>query len=146
MGFNIKPQKDPAKSAEKYKKNTAAAGDEWLDGYENPKRDPRVAGKAAAGKWEARLKEAMTAKRFETNVGSYDADEAIANAKAVGQDNYTRGTAQRLPKVKRKMVKQAALQKAVSDHLATMPNVTPADREARALYQMREAAKWKGKI
>lgn len=146
MGFVIKPHKDPANSAKKYAKNTAAAGDEWLEGFKNPKRDPRAAAAASAGKWEARLNEAIKAKRFGTNVAKYNADEAIANAEAVGKDNYTRGTVQRLPKVTRKMVALAKVQVAIDAHLVTMPNVTAADREARALYQMREMAKAKGTI
>lgn len=146
MAFNIKRHKDPAKSADKYKRKTAAAGPDWLEGYQNPKKDPQKAAAASELKWENNLKAAMTAKRFSKNVLAYNPNEAIANAEAIGLDNYTRGTGQRIAKVQRKMVLLAAAQTKIDAVLDTMPNGTPAEREARALYQMREMAKVRGTI
>lgn len=144
MPFKVQRIKDPAQSADKYKRKTEQAGPDLLAGFQSPRKDPKKAAQDAAPKWKTRIEDAIKNDRFKINVGKYDENEALATMEAVGIDAYVKGTAARLPKVKRTMTKLAAAQLVIAQHIDGMPNVTDADREARSLYQQREMRKLKG--
>lgn len=144
MAFTVKRVKDAATSAEKYARKTAAAGADWLNGYKNPKRDPRAAAVAANPRWKASLNAAMQADRFAHKVGSYNVDDAIAVATAVGETAYVNGTAARIPKVQAKLTKIIAAQGPILAKADLMPTDTLQARLAKANFIATEMNKLKG--
>lgn len=144
MAFTVKRVKDPAQSADKYARKTAAAGADWLQGYKNPKRDPRAAAVAANLRWKASLNAAMQADRFAHKVGNYNVDDAIAVATAVGETAYVNGTAARHVKVLTKLTKISAAQATILAKADAMPTDTLAARLAKANFVATEMNKLKG--
>src|SRR5216684_2828832 len=91
MHFTIRRIKDVAGAVDKYERNVAASADDWLDGYKNPRRDPRATAVKAQGRWHNTVSAADTQARYAKNVGDYNVEEAIGVATAVGKDHYVAG-------------------------------------------------------
>ncbi len=132
MPFTIRRIKDVAGAAEKYERNVAAAADDWLDGYKNPRRDPRASAVKAQGRWHNSVSAADTQARFAKNVGDYNVDEAIGVATAVGKDHYVTGAVARKAKVARKLANIFKAEATLLVTIDAMPVDTLAQRLAKA--------------
>jgi len=129
------PVTKKVKSADRWAKqqvdNAKAASTDWLDGVQNPSRDPIEAAKAAKDKWADRLTAAMKAGKWEKGLGKSSAAEIKEIANAVGTSHYETGIEARRKKVARVVTELQPLAQAVSDTIQAMPDKTDADREKR---------------
>ena len=132
MPFTIRRIKDVAGAVDKYERNVAAGADDWLDGYKNPRRDPRATAVKAQGRWHNTVSAADTQARYAKNVGDYNVEEAIGIATAVGKDHYVTGAVARKAKVGRKLANIFKEEAALLVTIDAMPTDTLAQRLAKA--------------
>lgn len=126
-----KTVKDASRWATQQVDNAKAASSDWLDGVMHPSRDPIAAGIAAAGKWEDKVKKAITDKRFEKGLRKSSLSEIQQIATAVGTGGYETGVEARRQKVQRVVQELQPLVQAASDSIQAIPDTTDADRIKR---------------
>ena len=127
------PGPDGASMAEKYLRNTANATGDYVRGVQNPRRNPKQAALAAAGKWQNQVQKAIQEGRFAKGVQRYDEAEAVRAATADGGAAYAAGIQKRAGKVQAAMQRLAPLLAAVSQSVQALPQDTDAQREQRLL-------------
>ena len=100
MGFKVRILKPADKQVDDLIKGVAASGDKWLEGYENPSADPQANAAESEAAWEEGVRAAADRKALQKGLESYDPDQAIAVARAVGKDNLIRGVKAREVKIR----------------------------------------------
>ena len=128
-------------SAEKWAKKqidrAVAAGEDWVQGMQNPSADPKAAALAAKGKWKENVTKAVANDAFAKGIAKYSVDEAIETAIKIGAAGFANGITARTGKIQRVIAdlqpKVAALKRTIS----AMPQDTEAQREARLLAAKR---------
>lgn len=121
----------------KMQTRAAAAGDAWVKGALNPRRDPVAAALAANDRRIARIQASITNKTWEGAMAKVDPAQTAATISAVGAQGYANGIRNRAAKIDASIAK---LQPLVAAHAATidnMPAKTDADMEARMLANLR---------
>ncbi len=115
----------------------AAAGNDWLDGTLNPRRDPVAAALAANDRRVARIQQSIADKTWEGAMKRVDAAATEATIRAVGAQGYANGVRARTDKIQSAV---ARLQPLVAAHVATidaLPAKSDADMEARMVANLR---------
>lgn len=128
----------------KYLARTQAAGGDYVEGMQDPRRDPKAAARAANGKWKNRVTEAVNEDRWVKGIEAYDYAEAVRIATEDGGAAYTAGIQKRANKIAQVHQRLAPQLARVSQTIQSMPQNTPADREQRMLANLREMRKLKG--
>jgi hypothetical protein len=125
-------------------RNAGNAGQDWLNGVQNPRRSPTAAAKAAVGKWKNNMQKAIADGRYEKGLAKSSDAQIIATATKVGPAGYTSGIQARQDKI------QAAiqiLQPKLTAHLAkidAMPQDTDQQREAKMIANLQGMRALKG--
>lgn len=131
------PVTKKVKSADRWVKqqieNAEGAGDDWLDGVENPSRDPIAAALDAEEKMYDRYEEAKKAGKWRKNLAKSSHAEIVEVAKAVGTGAYTKGVRAREKKIKRVVAELHPLVQSASDTIQGMPQKTDDQREKRLI-------------
>ena len=137
-GIHIQnPGPDAAKMADKLVRRVQGAAGDYVDGMNNPKRDPVAAAVRAAGKWENRIQEAIRNKSFEKGVRAQDYPEGVRIATADGGSAFVSGVTKRQSKIQKVYQDLAPRLGAVSQAVQAMPQDTEAQREQRLLAARR---------
>lgn len=105
----------------------------WLANSKRPKKDPKTAALAAAGKYDSRMRAALDEKRWDKAVEGYDEAAREKVIDAVGTSGFERGIETHKAKVESKVAKLQPLVTAVAETIDKMPQDTDAEREARML-------------
>ena len=126
-----KKVKSPDRWAKQQIEGAEAAGDAWLEGVENPSRDPIEAALAANEKRIDRLMQSIKDKKYEKNLAKSSHAEIVEVARKVGTGAYTGGVRARETKIGRIVRELHPLVQAASDTIQGMPDKTDAQREAR---------------
>lgn len=127
------PGPDASTMVERYVTGVNNAGSRWVQGMQNPRRDPKQAALRAAGKWGQRTTEAIQSGAYAKGIQNYDVGEAVAIATADGGQAYVAGATKRQAKVQRSFQRLAPLLGGVSQAIQNMPQDTDAQREQRLL-------------
>lgn len=129
--------KDPTAWVDDMISGAKARSKQWLENSLRPRKDPKKAALAAAGKFEDKMRKALDDKSFDKGVAGYDEVAREEVIKAVGQTGFERGIethkAKAVAKVKKLQPLVAALAKTIDD----MPQDTDSEREARMLAARR---------
>jgi hypothetical protein len=139
-GVHIRnPGPDSAKTSAKLIARAQAAAADYVDGMQNPKRNPVEAAKRAKGKWASRVQEAITNNAYEKGVGKQDYGEAVRIATEDGGSAYAAGVSKRAAKIQRVHADLMPRLGALSQTIQAMPQDTDAQREQRLLAARRGA-------
>ena len=109
----------------------------WLKNSLAPRKDPKKAALAAAGKYENRMREALDGKHFDKGVAAYDEGAREAVISAVGTAGFERGVETHKAKAKAKIEKMRPMVAALATTIDSMPQDSDSDREARMLAARR---------
>lgn len=131
------PGPDASTMTERYIQGVSQSASRWVQGMQNPRRDPKQAALRAAGKWANRTQEAIQSGAYAAGVQAYDIAEAVQVATADGGTAYTSGATKRQAKVQRTFQRLAPLLGGVSQAIQQMPQDTDQQREARLLQARR---------
>jgi len=135
---NLAPRvPEAADIAAKHQERTAAAGAAWKAGVMRPKKDPIEAAKAAAGKWETKVKEAIANKSFTKGLDAVDEAEMIRILEETDASVFTEGVRRRGAKYERKVGAMRPMLVALTNELDRMPVDTEQQREAKAIASIR---------
>ena len=127
------PGPDPAKTAAKLVARAQAATADYVDGMQNPKRNPVEAAVRAEGKWASRTQEAIANKAYGKGVRKQDYSEAVRIATEDGGSAFAAGVSKRAAKIARVHADLMPRLGAVSAQIQQMPQDTDAQREQRLL-------------
>jgi len=131
------PVTKKVKSADRWAKqqveSAVAASGKWLDGVNNPSRDPIAAGIDADPKWKDKMEQAIKEDRRKKGLMKVTAAEIVATANALGTGVYSSGVSAREAKVRKVVAELQPLAQSVSDTIQGMSDKTDADREKRLL-------------
>lgn len=130
------PGPDAGRMVEKYLRNTANATQDYVDGVRNPRRDPKAAAVAAAGKWKDRVQQAIQRDAFAKGVANYDVAAAVEAATSDGGSAYASGIAKRRTKISNAFARLAPALGSVSQSIQAMPQNTDADRTQRMIKNL----------
>jgi hypothetical protein len=130
------PGPDPARATEKYMRNTAAATGDYVYGMQNPRRNPKQAALAAAGKWANRVQQAIQRDSFRKGVGSYDEAAALQAATSDGGGAYAAGIQKRGAKIAAAFQRVIPAIAAVSGQVQQMPQDNEAQRTQRMVRNL----------
>lgn len=128
---------DPSRMLAKYMRNTANAAQSYVDGINNPRRDPKQAALKAAGKWGQKTAEAISQGRYAAGVQRADYAAGVAAATSDGGAGYVAGISKRETKIATAFQRVAPLLNNVSNQIQAMPQDTEQQREARLLAARR---------
>lgn len=127
----------PDKWVKKMLDRSAQAGDDWLQGVKNPSRDPVQAALKAAPKWEAKMQEAISSKKWSKKMAKVNAADIAAAAEKAGTSAYVNGIQNRSDKIMKAVQDLHPRVTALQAKINAMPDVTDADREKKMLENMR---------
>ncbi len=111
----------------------------YAEGVRNPRDNFLDAAKRANGAWKAGVQAAVAGDRFIGGLNKVNADEAIEIAATVGAQSYVGGVTGREAKIRRVMGEVAPMMAAATATTRALPSDTDAQREARAIAQIRGA-------
>ena len=129
--------KNPEVWAAKQIANSLGAGDNWLLGVLNPRRNPIQAGIEAEGKYQDRLKQSMTEKRRVKGLQQVDVEAMYETIEEGGPTVYTSGIERRKKKITSKVARLQPLVLALAEELDKMPQDTDTQREAKMIAAKR---------
>lgn len=115
----------------------SAARDKYLDGIQNPRKNPKEEALKKKGRWKNKIEEALKNDSYAKGIAGYDLDEAIQLAVDIGADNLVRGVEARAPKIRRVVNKLVPLFTAAKDILDRMPTDTVAETEKKQIEASR---------
>jgi chorismate mutase len=130
--------------ANKMLSRASNAGNDWLTGVKNPRRDPKAAALKAVGKYKDRMQKALTAGSWEKGVAATDPAQTMAVIDKVGAAGYTNGIAAREGKIRQAIATLAPKVTDISNRIQGMPQDTDAQRETRMIENLRAMRKLKG--
>jgi len=116
---------------------SAAAGDKWLRGVQNPSASPLEAAKRAAGKYKQRMTESLTEDRWLKSLNRITEEDIVSVATRIGAAGYTQGIAAREDKIRRAIAELQPKAAALKRTLDQMPQDTDAQREAKMIAAKR---------
>ncbi len=115
----------------------SAAKDKYLDGIQNPRKNPKEEALKKKGRYKNKIEEALKNDSYAKGIAGYNLDEAIELAVSIGADNLVRGVEARAPKIRRVVDKLVPLFTAAKDVLDRMPTDTIAETEKKQLEASR---------
>lgn len=133
-----KKVKDPTRWANQQIENTKSASKDWLDGVENPARDPIAAAKAAEPKYEEAMKKVLAEKRHLKGLDKSSHADIVKIAKALGPAVLEQGVEARKDKIAATVAKLQPIVQQVSNEIQAMPDATEGDRERRMVETLRK--------
>jgi len=137
------------KPAERWKKRWAekamAAAADYREGVLAPERNPIEEAIKKTAKYYAALEAAKAAKRWETNLGKVTLTEWQEKASTIGADRYPGGIDANRDKQAKFVDKFRPLLEGAQSAVLAMPDVTPADRDRRAIEMIHRLRELKGK-
>jgi len=128
---------DSAAIAKKTTDRAQAAGQDWLTGVLNPRKDPKAAAIASNAHYKQSMQTALNEDAFLKGVQGIDLDQMATTINALGASVYTQGVAARQAKLAAAWQKYGPLLGDLQARVNAMPNVTDADRENKAIAMMR---------
>ena len=134
LGLRVK---DPTTWVDDMISGAKARSKNWLANSLRPKKDPKKAALAAAGKFENRMREALDGKHYDKGVEGYDEAAREEVIKAVGTRGFEEGVERHKAKAVSKVKKLQPLVAALATTIDAMPQDTDAEREARMLAARR---------
>lgn len=124
--------------------NAKAGSKDWLDGINNPSRDPVEAAKAAAPKWENAMKKAIADGRFKKGLDKTSTAKIQATANKLGTTVFEQGIEARQDKIRESVARRQTVAQSISDKIQSMPDATEADRDRRVLENLKAMRASKG--
>jgi hypothetical protein len=115
----------------------SAARDKYLDGIQNPRKNPKEEALKKKGRWKNKIEESIKNDSYAKGIAGYNLDEAIELAVTIGADNLVRGVEARAPKIRRVVEKLVPLFTAAKDILDRMPTDTVAETEKKQIEASR---------
>lgn len=121
--------------AAKWATNSAAAGPAYVQGAQNTQKDPTALAAAAVQKWYNGVTASFQAGTFQSGLARSGKQGWLAGVTGKGAQNYQNSVSN--PTVQSKVAQVFtnlyAAEAALEAQIASMPNNTPADAEARML-------------
>ena len=114
-----------------------ARSSRWLKNSLSPKKNPKTAALAAAGKYEDKMRAALDGKHFDKGVEAYDEGAREEVIKAVGASGFSQGVERHKAKAIAKITKLQPLVTAVALANDKAPVDTDSDREAKMINNKR---------
>ena len=111
----------------------------YAEGVRRPRKNFLDAARAANQAWKNGVQAAVAGDRFNAGLAKVNADEAIETAATLGAQSYVPGVTGREAKIRRVMTEVAPAMAAATATVRAMPANTDAEREARAIAQIRAA-------
>lgn len=115
----------------------AASRDKYLDGIQNPRKNPKEEALKKKGRWKNKIEESIKNDSYAKGIAGYNLDEAIELAVSIGADNLVRGVEARAPKIRRVVDKLVPLFVAAKDALDRMPTDTVDQTEKKQVAASR---------
>lgn len=131
------PGPDASKMVDKLIKNVQGAAQYYVDGMQNPKRDPVAAALKAKGKYANKVQEAIQNDSYAKGVRNQDYAAAVQVATADGGSAFVNGVTKRQAKITKVFTDLAPRLGAVSQAIQSMPQDTDAQREQRLIATRR---------
>jgi len=135
----------PSEIVEKQIRRASGAVSDYQRGVANPIRNPLDAALAAAGKYQAKMKESLDKKRWEQAIASTPKGLASEKAATIGADRYAGGVEASRDKITRFQTGFAPFREAVVRQVEGLPEDTDAQRDARVLANLKGLREAKGK-
>lgn len=123
--------------ADKWASRSANAASDYVAGAERTDKDPTALAIAAIPRMKMRVIEAIDSGRVAAGLRRSGKQGWLEGVRGKGSQNYSTGVNNAKDKVAAAAGPLLAYQAAGLSRLASMPNVTDADREARALFWIR---------
>jgi len=130
---------DAATFTKRLVEGVSAAAGRYAEGVRAPRKHFLDEAKKANQAWKNGVQAAVAGDRFVAGLNKVNADEAIETAATLGAQAYVPGVTGRQGKINRIMTEVSPLMAAATAQVRSMPNNTDADREARAIAQIRAA-------
>lgn len=135
--ITVRTVKDAATWTRQQIEGVRGAREKYLDGIQNPSRDPKAAALEAKDRWRNSVEEAAKDDAYAKGIQGYNQDEAVATAVAIGADNLVRGVEAREAKISRTVQKLQPLIAAVKTTVDRIPVKTAADAEKKMVENLR---------
>jgi hypothetical protein len=123
------PKLTPQAGAQKWSTRTQAAQQDYVDGINNTTKDPAALAIAAGQRYIQRVQESFNNGKWAN--GLRRAASTWKSVTAAKAGNFATGVAASEQKVTAAFTALYAYEDNLEGQIATMPNVTPADRKAR---------------
>lgn len=122
-------------AAQKWSTNTAAAGPAYVAGAQNTQKDPTALAAAAVQKWYNGVTQAFQAGSFQSGLARAGKTGWLAGVAGKGAQNFQNSVSNAavVQKVQTVFTGLFAAEANLEAQIASMPNNTPADAEARML-------------
>src|SRR6266705_2197814 len=130
---------DAATFTKRLVEGVQGAGQRYAEGVRAPRANFLERAKASNQAWKNGVQAAVAGDRFVAGLNKVNADEAIETAATLGAQAYVPGITGRKAKIQRVMTEVSPLMAAATAQVRSMPSNTDADREARAIAQIRAA-------
>jgi len=117
--------------------NSVNAADTWFKNVLAPRKDPKKAALAAAGKWKTNVQAAIAGGYFEKGINAYDESAKEAVITSVGAAGFSAGVTNKKAKAVSKINKLQPKVAALAATLDAMPQDTDAQREAKMIAAKR---------
>jgi len=133
--------KKTVKSAGRWAKqqidNAVASGADWLDGVNNPSRDPIATAIEKDHKWKTNTQKAIQEDRHKKALEGLTLADITGPANRLGQSVYTGGIVARTDKIKDAARVRQGVAQGISDKIQAMPDASDADRDQRVLANLK---------
>lgn len=114
-----------------------AKASKWEKNSLNPRKDPKDAALAAAGKWTDKMQTAIAGGHFAKGVSAYDETARQTVIKKVGASGFSSGVENHRAKAESKIAKLQPMVAVLAGTIDGMPQDSDSDREARMLAARR---------
>jgi homoserine acetyltransferase len=123
--------------ADKWATRASAAATDYVAGAQATDKDPTQLAINAAPRWFAKLQDAYNNGRYQQGLARAGKTGWLAGVTGKGKDNYANGVNNSKPKVAAVFGQLLPFEANLQQQINQMPNVTDADKEARAIAWMR---------
>lgn len=131
------PGPDASMMSRRYQEGVGNAATRYVEGMQNPRRDPVQAALRAEGKYKTKVIEAANEGRYGVGVRNQNYAEGVQAATSDGGTAYVSGAQRRQAKVERAFNRLAPMLGGVSQAIQAMPQDTDQQREARLIATRR---------
>lgn len=128
----------------KWKANSGRAGEAYKKGVDAVTTAPTAKAAAAADKYLTRIMEAVQSGRYAASLNAVSLQEWKDASREKGAKNYVTGVNAISPRAMKAMADQQQYAERVKQEIASMPNNSEADAEARMLRAVKLMREFKG--
>jgi hypothetical protein len=132
-----KKVKSPDRWASQQINNAKSSSQDWLNGINNPSRDPIQAAIAAEPKYVEAMKKVISEGRHAKGLQGKSLSDITGPANKLGASVFEQGIAAREDKIRSVVQKLQPELQAVSDKVQAMAETTEQDRERRMIENLR---------